>query len=349
MKRVLAASILSTVALCFLSLCVAHEVGAQKKPVVLRLVVPSPAGDWPLTFMNEEMAKRFNARQADYRIEVHAGGALAKLPEYFDAIRVGAVEMACSPWPLFSFLEPRLGILEAPFLFNNNEAANQGIRACLPLYDEILQNRFNAKGLGLFNTGGLELWSTAKPVKSLDDWKGFLAAAISPTIAVMVKDLGGSPVTIMWPDMYEALQKKIVNGAMHSTHGGLIMSFPDVCKYSTISFSLAGSNGFSINLDIWKKMPADIRKILLEEVETTMEWYRKGLPRMDEDDFKVMKQKGVTIYFLPAAERGKWVKATAAYREKQFTSLGDFGAKVRQIVEEANKRYPYKPMKQSQQ
>ena len=54
---------------------------AQKKPVVLRLVVPSPAGDWPLTFMNTEMAKRFNERaKGEYVMEVHAGGALAKLP-----------------------------------------------------------------------------------------------------------------------------------------------------------------------------------------------------------------------------------------------------------------------------
>lgn len=69
-------------------LVVAGDAFAQKKPVVLRLVVPSPADDWPLTFMNIELAKRFNARQGEYKIEVRAGGALAKLPEYFDAIRV---------------------------------------------------------------------------------------------------------------------------------------------------------------------------------------------------------------------------------------------------------------------
>jgi TRAP-type C4-dicarboxylate transport system substrate-binding protein len=345
MKRNLAVVLLSAVFVLGL-LGVTDEAVAQKKPVVLRLVIPMPAGDWPFHYMTEEMAKRFNARtQGEYKMEVHAGGALAKLPEYFDAIRVGAVEMACAPWPMYSFLDARLGILEAPFLFNNNDAANQGIRESLPLYDKILQEKFNAKGLGFFNTGGLELWSTVKPVKTLDDWKGFLTAAISPTIAGMVKDLGGSPVTIMWPDMYEALQKKIVNGAVHSTHGGRNFSFPAVCKYSTISFMLAGSNGFSINLDVWKKMPPKIQKILIEEIETTLEWYRKGLPKMDADDFEVMKKKGVSVYFLAAEERTKWVKATSAFREKQFGSFGDFGVKIRQIVDEANKKYPYKPAK----
>jgi TRAP-type C4-dicarboxylate transport system substrate-binding protein len=55
---------------------------AQKKAIVLRLVVPSPAGEYPLTFLNTELAKRFNARaKGEYRIDVHPGGALAKLPE----------------------------------------------------------------------------------------------------------------------------------------------------------------------------------------------------------------------------------------------------------------------------
>ena len=316
---------------------------AQKKPTVLRLVVPSPAGDKPLTYMNEEMAKRFNARtNGEYKIEVHPGGALAKLPEYFDAVRIGAIEMACSPWPLFSFLDPKLGALELPFLFNNNDAANQGVAACLPIYDQILQEKFNAKGLGLFNTGGLELWTTNKTVKTLEDWNGLLVAAISPPVADLTKDLGGSPVTIMWPDMYESLMKKVVNGAIVSTHAGLIMGFPDeVCKHATIFFGIDGTNGFSINLDVWKKMPPDIQKVLQEEVAAAMEWYRKYLPKMDQDDFKEMKQKGVNLYFLPPAEREKWVQATATYREKKLTSFGEFGARIKKIADEANQRYPY--------
>ena len=35
---------------------------AYAKAKVLRLVVPSPPGDWPLTYTNEELARRFNKR-----------------------------------------------------------------------------------------------------------------------------------------------------------------------------------------------------------------------------------------------------------------------------------------------
>jgi TRAP-type C4-dicarboxylate transport system substrate-binding protein len=107
---------------------------AQKKPVVIRHVLPTPEGDYPQTFRDKEMAKRFNERaKSEYVIEVHAGGALAKLPEYFDAVRFGAVEMEFSNWGMFSFLDPRMGLLETPFLFNNNHATSAGMKLLLPL------------------------------------------------------------------------------------------------------------------------------------------------------------------------------------------------------------------------
>lgn len=321
---------------------VSSPVMAQKKPVVLRLVVPSPAGDFPLTTFLDDLAKRFNARaKGEYAIEVYPGGALAKLPEYFDAVRTGTVEMALAPWGFFSFLDPRLGAIEAPFLITNNEAGAYVAKAALPLYDQILQEKFNTKGLGLINLAGVELMST-KPVKKLEDWKGLMVAALSPPTASLIKDLGGSPVTIMWTDMYESLQKKVVDAATQGTHGAIAMKITDVCKHSTLFFGLGSWNGFSINLDVWKKMPPNIQKILQEEVTASVDWMHKLMPKLDEDDVKFMKQNKVEVYLVPAAERERWVKATAATKEKMLSSVGEFGAKIRKIADEANKKFPYK-------
>lgn len=153
MRKVFIATIF--LVLAFSLICSAET----KKPVTLRLVTPTPEGDYPQTYRDKELAKRFTERaKGEYVIEVYAGGALAKLPEYFDAVRVGAVDMAFSNWGMFAFLDGRLGLLELPFLFANNYAANEACKDLLPLYDRIFQERFNAKGLGMMNTGGLNLF-----------------------------------------------------------------------------------------------------------------------------------------------------------------------------------------------
>jgi TRAP-type transport system periplasmic protein len=315
---------------------------AQKKPVILRLVVPTPPNDYPLGTSLEEMAKKFNTRaKGEYKIEIHAGGALAKMPEYFDAVRIGAVEMASVGWTIFSFLDPRLGVIEAPFLFNNNDAANYAIKGILPVYDQLLQEKFNAKGLGLFAFTASEMVTT-KPAKTIDEMKGLLIGAISPVASAMAKDLGASPVTIMWPDLYESLQKKVVSGTVCNIHAAKVTNLFEVCKYTTVAFGPVSYQGLSINLDVWKKMPVPIQKILQEEADGTNKWLGSTFSKLVNDEIQELSKKGVTFYSLPTAEREKWAKATAAYREKQLTGFGDFGTKIRQAADEANKKFPYK-------
>jgi TRAP-type C4-dicarboxylate transport system substrate-binding protein len=226
-------------------------------------------------------------------------------------------------------------------LFNSREAAVAATTPLLPLYDEILQQKFNAKALGLMNLDALELVSI-RPVKTLEDWKGLLVGAISPSVARLVKGLGGSSVTIMWTDTYEALQKKVIDGVIQGTRGAVTAGNVDICKHTTLFFSIGSFNGCSINLDVWKKMPPHIQKILQEEVDKSMDWMHKTYVALGDEDMKTFEQKGVSIYVVPNAEREKWVKAAAPVKENQLSSEGEFGQKVKQIADDVNNRYPYK-------
>lgn len=329
--------------ICFLAGAplISHPPFAAKTKV-LRLVVPSPPGDWPLTFMNEEMAKRFNKRaKGAYKIEVHAGGAIAKLPEYFDSVRVGAVEMACAPWGMYSFLDPRLGAIEIPFLFHSSPAGSAACKQLVPLYDKLFQEKFNAKALALYNPGGVQLMSS-KPVKTLEDAQGLLVGAISPPTAVLLKELGASPVTIMWTDMYESLQKNVISATTQGTHGAVVMGLMDVCKYVTVGYFISGWNGFSINLDLWNAMPEDIKKILQEEATFSAEWMnRTVVDEVGPKDMAYYEENGVEVHFLSKAERQRWIDKVEPYSKNQIEKLGDFGRQVKKIADDVNARIPY--------
>jgi TRAP-type C4-dicarboxylate transport system substrate-binding protein len=313
-----------------------------KKPVLIRCVLPQPEGDFPITHMVKEMAKRFNDKaEGKYVIEVHAGGALAKLPEYFDAIRIGAVEMAFSNWGMFTFLDPRLGLMETPFIFNNNMATSAACKSMLPLFDEILQKKFNAKGVCMTNTGGLGLFSQ-KPVTKLEDWNGLLIGAVSPITATLIKDLGGSPVTIVFFELYESLQKKIVDGATQSSHGGLVFGLPDICKHFTAFFGIPAPAGYSINLDVWNKMPPEIQQIMIEETQASSDWLAEVLVgELPKRDLEAFEKKATTVHYLPLEERAKWAKKLEPYKEEQMSKFGELGQKMKQIAKDVNERFPY--------
>jgi C4-dicarboxylate-binding protein DctP len=311
-----------------------------KRPIIIRLVVPAAAGD-PLTEKDEELARRFNSRvNGEYEIRVYPGESLAKIPEYFDAVRVGAIEMADVAWGVYAGLDPRLSLIETPFLFNNIEAGIAAAKRLLPLHDKILQERFNAKALGLINFSGIELLSS-RPVTSLKDWKGMMVGAISPTMANMIKELGGSPVTVMWTDLYTSLQKGVIDGAANGTHGSIENGLTDVCTDISYFFGAAAWNGYTINLDLWKKMPPNVQQILLEEVDRAVDWMHKKLLQYEVEDIETFKKRGLHMHIISYSEREKWRQKLQNYQEKQLSGMGEFGIKVKEIADDVNSKNPY--------
>jgi len=312
-----------------------------KSPRIIRLVVPAAVGD-PLTYKDEELARRFNSRvKGQYKIQVFPGESLARIPEYFDAVRVGAIEMADIAWGIYAGQDPRLSLIETPFLFNNIEAGTAAAKRLLPLHDKILQEKFNAKALGLIHFSGIEFLSL-KPIKKLEDLKGMMIGSISPAMAKMIQGLGASPVTVMWTDLYTSLQKGVIDGTANGTHGSIENGLLDVCSDLTYFFGAAAWNGYTINLDLWKSMPKDVQKILLEETEKAVDWMHNKMAEYENSDMQTFIKKGKNIHIISIEEREKWKKRLLPYQKKQLSSMGEFGLKVKEIADDVNSKYPYR-------
>lgn len=315
-----------------------HAIAGKTK--IIRLVVPAAAGD-PLTYKDEQLAKRFNERvKGQYRIQVFPGESLARIPEYFDAVRVGAIEMADVAWGIYAGSDPRLSLIETPFLFNNIEAGMAAAKRLLPLHDRILQERFNAKALGLIHFSGIELMMR-KPVTRLEDWNGKMVGSISPAMAKMIQALGGSPVTVMWTDLYTSLQKGVIDGTANGTHGSIENGLLDVCSDVTYFFGAAAWNGYTINLRVWKGMPPDVQKILLEETDRAVDWMHNKLLEYEKEDMQTFVKRGKKIHIISREERDRWREKLLPYQKQQLESMGEFGQKVKEIADDVNSKYPY--------
>jgi TRAP-type C4-dicarboxylate transport system substrate-binding protein len=158
----------------------------------------------------------------------------------------------------------------------------------------------------------------------------------------LLKALSASPVYISWTDLFESLQKHVIDATTQTGHGTVAMQIVDAIRYVTPVYAQACWNGYSINLDVWKKMPPHIRNILQEEIDTARKWMKKTeLKLAYEDDPKVVKKKGLQTFVLSKAERDRWKAKALPLQEKQISSLGDFGRKIKEIADEANRHFPY--------
>jgi TRAP-type C4-dicarboxylate transport system substrate-binding protein len=179
-----------------------------------------------------------------------------------------------------------------------------------------------------------------KPLRTMEDWNGLLVGAISPPIAGMITSLGGSPVTIMWTDLYSNLEKGVIDAAQTSTQGIINLKLTDVTSDITIFFGSAGQNGYTINLDVWNAMPQRIQDILLEETKQTAATMGETFIRLHDEDVETLRDLGIDVYILPKAEQDRWKEACSPFIEEQLSAAGDFGVKVKQIADEANSKFP---------
>ncbi|MBN2418290.1 MAG: TRAP transporter substrate-binding protein [Deltaproteobacteria bacterium] len=322
--------------LLFLVICPAYGKG----PVVIRLVVPTPAGDM-LTVKDQELADNFNRRaNGEYEIRVYPGESIVKVSEYLDAVRVGAIEMADTAWGIYAGHDKRLGAMEMPFLFNNINASIEAAGKLLPIYDELLSEKFNQKALALFAIGGMELIST-RPVKTLSDWKGLMTGAINPQISALTRELGGAPVVVIWTDLYTSLQKKVIDAGLSNTHQMLTFSLTDVCSNVSIFYGASGWQGYSINMKVWKKMPEHIKTILMDETAKAAEKMHEKFLRLHDEDIEDLKKKGLNVKVVSPEERAVWAERLQTYIKKEISAMGEFGQKIKKISDEINEKHPY--------
>ena len=343
MKKIFIMLIVAAIVLMSVgSLVSCTKEAAPAKAVVLRMAIPWPPGD-PVTNNIEVFIKNFNEQaKGKYVIELHPGESLVKLGDSVDSLRTGAVEMAGWPTGMFASLDPAFAAAEVPFLANNVEADAAMQVETMPLYDAIMQKKFNSKPIFSFTCLALDVIST-KPVKTAADWKGLLCQSVSPQSGKFIEYMGGSAVPMPFPDGYQAIQKKLIEASTQSSSMMIMFKMNEVAKYVLRGYLIPASLMISINLDTYKKMPNDIKDLMVKLGKQAQTETNNFFISVAQQNTKTLTDMGITVYNLPKAERDAWSKTVQPYCDELFKNMGDdFANKLKKIAADANKKYPYK-------
>ncbi len=305
------------------------------------MTTPIPGGDEFLTWVQEGFDS-FNARaEGAYKLEIFPGGQLGPFPESFDAIRTGAIEAGLIPLAAFAGSVPEFGLVELPFLFNNGEANAYAMPGIQPIWDELSQAKGNQRTLGCIFVGTTNFLSTKKHYKTLDDLKGQIVGVDAPPMAGLVSTLGGSGIVVDFTEDYTSLQKGVIDAKTNAPQYIQVAKLYEVAKYYTVFHGLGSLYAFTVNSDVYNKMPVDIQAALSEELGTAAKTLSEKYVNKFYELQPVLEDLGVEYYFLPPAEREKWKELAYPGTLDALTQAGDVGARVKQITDEANAKYPY--------
>jgi len=313
------------------------------KQVLIRMTTPVPAGDEFVTWAQEGMDK-FNARtNGAYKMQMFPGGQLGPFPESLDAIRTGAIEGGMIPLAAFGGTVPEFGLVELPFLFNNGEANAYAMPSIQTVWSELSQAKANQRTVGCIFVGTLNILSTKKHLKTLEDFKGLIVGVDAPPMVELIKALGGSGIVVDFTEDFTNLQKGVIDAKTSAPQYIFIAKLYEVAKYYTIFHGLGTLYAFTINSDVYNKMPQNIKDALAEEMSATAKSISQKYVTKFYELAPELQKLGVQYYYLPPAERDRWKAAAYPGTLDMLGKFGDVGAKVKQIADEANAKFPYAP------
>ena len=277
----------------------------------------------------DEVEKRTNGQVV---VEYYPGQTLTKSRQVYDGVVTGLSDVGMA---LFAYTRGRFPLIEAVDLPLGYTSGVQATKVVNEVYKKFNPKELSdtqvmylhAHGAGLLHTKG-------KAVRSMADFKG-LKVRGHGTSALVIKALGGTPVSLPMPELYQSLQKGIVQGALYPIEVNKGWRMAEVTDYLTMSNSIAYTSSFYVvmNKTKWAKISPENQKII-EAINK--EWIVKHGQAWDESDHvgvEYFKSQGNEVITLSDAESAKWKKVIAPVLDEYIAKMNKKGFNGKEIVD----------------
>src|SRR4051794_22959395 len=153
------------------------------------------------------------ATKGRVKIEVYPSQTLIKGVDMWKGIRSGIADIGWCVQGYWPEQTPLSDVMSLPFL--PISSAEKGSEAMWKLYEKFpsVQKEFNEIQPLVLYTSSPNLLVSKKQVRTLEDFKGLKVRVLGGPPTEMAKALGAVPTLIPMPDVYQSLDKGVVDGA----------------------------------------------------------------------------------------------------------------------------------------
>jgi tripartite ATP-independent transporter DctP family solute receptor len=286
-----------------------------------------------LTAGQEFFAKRVDEiSKGRVKVEVYPAGQLFSAKDFPKVVPAGAVDMALCIIPQWSGLVPSTNITELPLFYDD---WSHLWRLLDSEAGEVLRKDMEKVGVKpLFWTQDTKgCFATKFPLKTLEDFKGKRIRVPTELASHTLKALGGAPAFMGGGEVYMALQRGTVDGAISSVASFSDRKYYEVTKFITETNFTFAIYGCLMNLKKWNDLPADIQKMMQTAGEETQERGRKEVQKVEVEAMGELRKHGMEVYYLPKVEKEVWRNACKPVYDLVVKKAGDLGPRLFELAE----------------
>jgi TRAP-type transport system periplasmic protein len=253
------------------------------------------------------------ATNGSVKIQIYPGETLAKGKDIVTAVQTGIADIG---WTIVSFFPGQFPLTEAYNLpIMGQVKSSIGAQAEWDWFNSnpAIQNEWKDVKILAFTSSGPQWIATSKkPVRTIDDVKGLKLRIAGWGGTELIKALGGSPINMAPPDMYDSLSKGILDGVVFDWMGGDGFKIQEVTNYASTFPVVFQSQVIIMNKAKWNSLSPDQQKAFTD-LSGSVLGKRIGVDAFDkaDDDFstRFKNTAGKEIITFSADEQAKWQNA----------------------------------------
>ncbi len=267
-------------------------------------------------------AKKFNdllqeKSQKGLKLSLFPDSTLGNAQTAISGVRGGTIDIAMSSSSNFTGLEPKLNVIDIPFIFKDRDHAYKALDG------EIGQGLLTAleahglKGLAFWEVGFRAFSNSKHPITKPEDIKGLkIRTNQNPMYIQAFSILGANPVPMPLSKLYTALETKAVDAQEHPIGIFWSAKLYEVQKY--FSFTNHGYTPLivAINKAKFDALPAEQQTALVEAAKEAGKYQRQLNLENEQKIIDSLKKAG--IEFVDNLDTTPFKDAVSAETRKAF-------------------------------
>ena len=253
--------------------------------------------------------------------EIFPGGtARGGVARQQEQVMAGVVDIAHGLHGIPRGRFPRSSIIDLPFLTDDAGAATHALWS---VFDDYLAEEYaGLKVLALHAHNGGLIHTTERPVETMEDLSGLRIRTPSPAISEMLSFLGASPQGLPPGEVYENLQRGVIDGTVFPWDPVNSFGLAEVLNYHLEAGVYTVSFFFVMNQARYDALDADIRACIDEAsgdalVPRFADWWDDW----DAPGRAAAEARDSQITALSDAERERWREALTPMIEAYLDSV----------------------------
>lgn len=232
-------------------------------------------------------------------VKIHHSASLGTETDILQQVQMGQIQMSlCTAGPFDTF-DPIVRVINYPFIFKNNEQADQILDG--PLGQEIKDSLETSgfKLLAFSENGFRNLTNSRHAVKTADDAKGLKIRVMQSALHQTIwNSLGANPTPMPWP-IYTELEQKVIDGQENPLWVIEVYKFFEIQKYMTMTRHVYSAHLDVASLQWWQTLkPAD-QELIQQCMYEAAVYQRKDNRAKDAARLEFLRGKGMEIEMNP--------------------------------------------------